>query len=157
MRPVHPENVGGTARSMMAFGCTNLILVEPKADLRKAAGIALQGSVIVDNARIVSSLAEVRGRLYGLLSPKEITDHRTVGGPLSEGSKYSRKAFFLVVGGEDGMTPEESQLLERVFYIPTVEPYSVLNMASAASIGLFALSQIPEKNELPLQLLACQA
>jgi deoxyxylulose-5-phosphate synthase len=72
VRPKLPVNVGSIARVMAAFGVEELIIVSDKENfekiVKKSRGIAKGGAHIIDNAKLVSSLSEVKGKKIGTIS-----------------------------------------------------------------------------------------
>ena len=59
VNPLHPGNVGATARAMANFGLERLVLVDPLAlDLERARWMATSGKGVLNRARIVGTLDE---------------------------------------------------------------------------------------------------
>ena len=59
VRTHYPGNLGATARVMHNFGLTQLVLVDPQAEIhdREARRLSTHGEFILDQARIVPDLA----------------------------------------------------------------------------------------------------
>jgi tRNA (cytidine32/uridine32-2'-O)-methyltransferase len=59
VRPQHPGNVGSTARAMANMGLRRLVVVDPPGfDLERARWMASGGREVLENVRLVSSVAE---------------------------------------------------------------------------------------------------
>ncbi|HLN26165.1 MAG TPA: RNA methyltransferase [Gemmataceae bacterium] len=157
VRPSFPGNVGATARVMRNFGYGQLTLVAPKADLndREARRLSTHGEEILDQARVVDSLAEAiadcvvvagtsarTGKLIrGQFGPPEaIMPHLA--------TALSRVPVALVFGPEtNGLTNEEVTCCHHLITIPADPAYPALNLAQAVTICLYLLRRECEQTQ----------
>src|SRR5262245_24300407 len=148
VEPRIAANLGATARVMRNFGLTDLVLVNPQADVhdREARKLSTQGEAILDTARVVADLgaavadcvvvagtsARVGGpvRRQSVGWPEEIMPHLvTAAGPVA-----------LVFGREaNGLTDTEVARCHHLIHIPTAPEYPALNLAQAVAISLYEL------------------
>lgn len=151
VRTHYPGNLGATARIMRNFGLRDLVLVDPQVDIhnRNARQMSTHGEDLLDNARIVATLADAvadcvlvigtsgpEGGLYRrqpLGSPEEMLGHAVA--PLRGGRPVA-----LVFGPEPtGLSNEDVTRCHYLIHIPTDEAYSSLNLAQAVAICLYEL------------------
>jgi tRNA/rRNA methyltransferase len=149
VRPEFAGNIGAVARAMANFGCRDLALVAPRADLsdRQARAMSTKGEFILDAARVfpdlgsavadcvrvVGTSANLSGQYRGQAAaptPEEVF------GELAELSPAGPVA--LVFGPEDhGLSNAETALCGRLVRLPTAGEYPVLNLSQAAMLCLY--------------------
>ena len=149
--PQYPGNVGAVARAMLNFGVERLVMVNPCPVDDEARARAVHAQRVLDEARIVSSLAEVLDDFDYLVAfaarvshkdkdhlrqPVDLVDFAPV---LAETAARSRVA--LVFGPEDdGLGNEDIQRCDAVATIPTSAMYRSMNLSHAVTVALFAVA-----------------
>ena len=139
----HSGNIGAAARAMKNMGVTQLVLVDPIAEIDGDAIVRASGaSEILDSCTIVSSLDEAvagcglvigtsaRGRHipWPLCSPRECA------GKAKQAIKHDNSVA-LVFGRESrGLTNEELHKCNAHVHIPTNPDFSSLNIAAAVQV-----------------------
>jgi tRNA/rRNA methyltransferase len=156
VEPMYDGNVGSVARSMKNFGFDQLVLVNPCRIEDFGLGMASHARDILEKAKVVDSIEEAivgAGLVVG-----------TTGKRLGDGNKHLRlhirepwitpaqlaeklngkcSEVALLLGRENwGLTNEELCLCNLLVSIPTSETYPVMNVAHAATIILYELSQV---------------
>jgi tRNA/rRNA methyltransferase len=156
VEPMYDGNIGSVARSMKNFGFDQLVLVNPCRIEDFGLGMASHAKDILEKAKVVDSIEEAidgAGLVVG-----------TTGKRLGEGHKHLRLhirepwitpaqlaekldakdgVVALLLGRENwGLTNEELCLCNLLVSIPTSESYPVMNVAHAATIILYELSQV---------------
>ncbi len=159
VRPKLPVNVGSIARVMAAFGVEELIIVSDKENfekiVKKSRGIAKGGAYIIDNAKLVSSLSEIKGKKIGTIS---IYDNKKYGFklvPITDLPKIEGK-YYLVFGNEGyGLSKEELELCDIISTIPTNDKYGILNLGISATLYIYEIYKhrfinlLNELNKIP--------
>ncbi|MEQ8819655.1 MAG: TrmH family RNA methyltransferase [Sumerlaeia bacterium] len=150
--PQTAENVGAVARAMGNFGFRQLVVTEPRCDVSVAgpAGkLALAGSPILENARIVDSLAEALAPCHVSIAldrhegEQRPTDFEGFlpGGLLANFPSESETA--LVFGREDhGLTTGEASLCAARWAIPTAADCPSLNLSHAVAVALMGVAAV---------------
>lgn len=139
----HSGNIGAAARAMKNMGITQLVLVDPIAEIDGDAIVRASGaSEILDSCTIVSSLDEAvagcglvigtsaRGRHipWPLCSPRECADK-------AKKAIDNSNSVALVFGRESrGLTNEELHKCNAHVHIPTNPDFSSLNIAAAVQV-----------------------
>ena len=151
VRTQFPGNLGAAARIMRNFGLRELVLVDPQADIhdRQARQMSTHGEESLDNARIVSTLADAVADcvlVIGTSGPEGGPYRRqTVGTPeqiLAHALEPLRgeQPVALVFGPEaTGLSNEEVTTCHHLVHIPTGDDYTSLNLAQAVAICLYEL------------------
>jgi TrmH family RNA methyltransferase len=145
VQPIHPGNVGATARAMRNFGLERLVLVDPPAyDPERARWMAPGCADLLDRARIVGTLDEaLEGvhRAIGTPARHRRSDHRVVEpheaaahvlGPVGAGVSPPRDDVTAILFGreDNGLSNEELARCEVLVRIATPE-HASLNLAQA--------------------------
>jgi len=141
-------NIGAAARAMKNMGITQLVLVDPIAEIDGDAIVRASGaSEILDSCIIVSSLDEAvancglvigtsaRGRHipWPLCSPREC-------GVKAKQAVVNNNSVALVFGRESrGLTNEELHKCNAHVHIPTNPDFSSLNIAAAVQVMCYEM------------------
>jgi tRNA (cytidine32/uridine32-2'-O)-methyltransferase len=141
-------NIGAAARAMKNMGITQLVLVDPIAEIDGDAIVRASGaSEILDSCVVVSSLDEAvagcglvigtsaRGRHipWPLCSPREC-------GTKAKQAVASNNSVALVFGRESrGLTNEELHKCNAHVHIPTNPDFSSLNIAAAVQVMCYEM------------------
>lgn len=141
-------NIGAAARAMKNMGVTQLVLVDPIAEIDGDAIVRASGaSEILDSCVIVSSLDEAvagcglvigtsaRGRHipWPLCSPREC-------GAKAKQAVANNNSVALVFGRESrGLTNEELHKCNAHVHIPTNPDFSSLNIAAAVQVMCYEM------------------
>ncbi len=152
VRTHYAGNIGSVARAMKNFGLTDLVLVDPIADVKshQARMLATNGGDILDAARVVPSFdAAVADCGYVLGSSGETagTLRRTlVGTPRELLPKFAEtlagSRCALVFGPEPhGLANDELARCHGLLFIPTAAEFTSLNLALAVGVTLYELHQ----------------
>jgi tRNA/rRNA methyltransferase len=156
VEPMYDGNVGSVARSMKNFGFDQLILVNPCRIEDFGLGMASHAKDILEKARVVDRIEEAISGASLVVG--------TTGKRLGDGHKHLRlhirepwitpaqlaeklngkcSDVALLLGRENwGLTNEELCLCNLLVSIPTSETYPVMNVAHAATVMLYELSQV---------------
>lgn len=143
VEPEHPHNVGFCARAMRAYGLGDLRIVRDKPLLRASWDTAHASAEILDNAKIVSSLADAIAdcgssvafsrRVFDTVVPHTSLPQ------LPEWEGIQRDMLALVFGRESrGLLNEEIAQCQVQCEIPVAGNMS-LNLAQAVSVSLYEL------------------
>jgi tRNA (cytidine32/uridine32-2'-O)-methyltransferase len=144
----HSGNIGAAARAMKNMGVTQLVLVDPIAEIDGDAIVRASGAAeILDSCIIVSSLDEAvagcglvigtsaRGRHipWPLCSPREC-------GTKAKQAVANNNSVALVFGRESrGLTNEELHKCNAHVHIPTNPDFSSLNIAAAVQVMCYEM------------------
>jgi tRNA (cytidine32/uridine32-2'-O)-methyltransferase len=139
----HPGNIGAAARAMKNMGVSQLVLVDPIAEIDGDAIVRASGaSEILDNCTVVATLDEAvadcglvigtsaRGRHipWPLCSPRECAVK-------AKQATQNENSVALVFGRESrGLTNEELHRCNAHVHIPTNPDFSSLNIAAAVQV-----------------------
>ncbi|MEM0372607.1 MAG: TrmJ/YjtD family RNA methyltransferase [archaeon] len=151
---VEPEtagNVGSVTRAMSNFGINELILVNPRCDVRsdECKATAKHAYWIIENARIVSSLEKVAGEFDAVIGTTGKKNDR------ARDIRELRKNIIgtsgkkaIVIGREStGLNERELALCTAIATIPTNRDYAIMNASHAAAIMFYELSPQRATNE----------
>lgn len=143
----HSGNIGSVARAMKNMGLNQLVLVNPQQEIDgKAVALAAGASELLQQARIVSSLAEAIsdcGLVVGTSArPRTLAwpglDARECGERTV--SEAQRHPVAVVFGRErNGLTNDELQQCHYHLHIPANPEYSALNLAQAVQIVTYEM------------------
>ncbi len=151
---VEPEfdiNVGSACRAMANFGFSNLIIVNPKCKLGRAAHMfAKSGQTILQNAKIFRTFDDAlkAGKfdlVIGTTSAiyrfrKDLNDPI----PLRRLKLPKNRRVALVFGRESiGLKREEAAKCDLLVTIETNQETPALNLSHAVAIALYQISNIP--------------
>lgn len=150
VRTHYPGNIGSTARVMANFGLSDLVLVDPIADVNShdARRLATNGVAILDSAKIVGDLRTALADCHFILATGSLiegVERQTVVGTIKEKLPllFDVAQAAIVFGPEPhGLTNAEISLCNGMMYIPTSQDCSSLNLSMAVGICLYELSQI---------------
>lgn len=146
VNPLHPGNVGATARAMANFGLERLVLVDPLAlDLERARWMATSGKEVLNKARIVGTLDEAlegvsfaigttarkRRWRWPILTPSDLGERI-----------HSEDSTAILFGREDsGLDNEALARCHALLRIPT-GPKASLNLAQAVLLIVSRLHDV---------------
>ncbi len=139
----HPGNIGSAARAMKVMGLSELYLVNPKSfPDDQANALSANATDILDNAQVVSSLAEAIADCQLVVGSSarhertlswNIQDSRQCGETIVQQASHGKVA--LLFGRESsGLTNDELAVCQHLVHIPTNPDYSSLNVASAVQL-----------------------
>ncbi len=150
VRPHYAGNVGSAARVMRNFGLSDLVLVDPVADIQSldATMMATRGLPILKAARVVPTLAEAVADCGWVLATSGET-----GGVLRQGfwgtpdeqvpmllRVLADQPTAVVFGPEpSGLTVPEIAACHAMTFIPADPDYASLNLAQAVAVVLYEL------------------
>ena len=148
VRTHYPGNLGATARVMHNFGVSDLVLVEPIADVndREARRLSTHGEFILNEARIVPDLSAAVADCVLVAGTSALTAgtfRETTAGAIRDlvpklVAAAERGPVALVFGPEpNGLTNTEIGLCHYLLTIPTAPEYPALNLAQAVAICLY--------------------
>jgi len=155
LSPKYEGNVGATIRLLANFGLKNLIIVDPRVDLKsneiKSLSVEAEKFVkidVFDNLKdaikdfsIIFATTSGRGRKKLKIEGIKNIEKYLKGIP--EGSKIG-----LLFGPEDrGLSTEELLFANKIFRIPTNNSFPTLNLSHSIAIALYQLNlyKISEK------------
>ena len=146
IKPKNAANVGLIARSMKAFGIENLVIVKKDINekfMKKAIHISKQGKDILEKAKFVRNLKEIKGKKIATTSE---FDSKKYAIPINlmkiTDLRKSDDEYYLVFGREStGLLEAEIKECEIHANIPTNGKYGILNLAMAATIFIYELSK----------------
>ncbi len=158
LSPKYEGNVGSTIRLLANFGINNLIIVDPRVDLKseeiKSLSVEAMKYVkikVFDDLRealkdfsIIFATTSGRGR-----KKLKFEDIKNIGKYLKNVPKGSK--IGILFGPEDrGLSTEELLFANRIFKIPTNPSFPTLNLSHSVAIVLYQLNlfKIDEKNLL---------
>lgn len=143
----HPGNIGSVARAMKTMGLQQLYLVNPWFfPSSEATALAAGAADVLDNAVVVSSLAEAlqgcgwvigtsarqRSLPMPLLSPSHAAQQ-------AHQEREQHEVAFVFGREKTGLHNEELDLCHQQVLIPTNPDYSSLNLAQAVQILSYEL------------------
>ncbi|MCL2607811.1 MAG: RNA methyltransferase [Methanomassiliicoccaceae archaeon] len=148
--PKYEGNIGAVARSMANFDLDELYLVDPCEIGDDAYRRAKHGSRILENAKIVSTLAEAVDGCFIVAGTSGIVtkgEKNYVRVPISaeefakRADGYGEKTAVLFGREDMGLFQEELAQCDLLITIPASDAYSVLNVSHAATIVMYELSK----------------
>jgi TrmH family RNA methyltransferase len=142
-----PANIGAAARGMMNMGLSRLILVRPPKDpSHEAVKLAAGADIILDQAKVFSSLKEAitdhgvvvgASRHKGRLRKNITTPHEAARTIIS---LLPKNKAAIVFGNEvNGLTREDLALCHEIMSIPSSEVFPSLNLSHAVMIIAYEL------------------
>lgn len=144
IEPEHEVNVGQVARVMKNFGIHDLLLVNPKFDVKKAVVFAVHGKDLLYKAKTITfnDLLEfdwLIGTTAILSSDRSnVTRDSISPGQLAQNLVNSRQSICLILGREStGLNNAELSACDIVVNIDTGTSYKTLNISHALAILLF--------------------
>jgi TrmH family RNA methyltransferase len=148
MEPELPENIGFVARVMKNFDFTNLILINPKCSLDKAAKTAKHGKDILSKAKVkeisclkrfdyIIGTTAIVGTSYNI--PRNAISPEQVAAKISSIGLKKAKIALLLGRESSGLTNSEISMCDILLTIPASKKYPTLNISHAASIILYEL------------------
>jgi TrmH family RNA methyltransferase len=143
----HPGNIGAAARAMKTMGLSDLVLVEPESfPHQEAKSRAAGASDILDNASVVSSLAEAisdRTQVFATTARQKhqfTRPHNDCAQVAQWVSNHANEKIAIVFGCErSGMRAQDIELCHQILTIPGNPEYDILNMAAAVQIVSYEL------------------
>ena len=156
VEPIHPGNIGGSARAMKTMGQSDLWVVKPKrfpdpqADWRAAGALD-----VLDAANVVTSVEQAIAECHWVVGTS--TRNRRIPWPIGDAKEIVRDVHELpseskvaiLFGREDnGLTNEELQRCNAHLQIPANPDYASLNLAMAVQLVCYELYQY-EYEEAP--------
>lgn len=143
VEPEHPHNIGFCARAMRAYGLTDLRIVRDRPLIRVSWETAHACAEILDEAKIVPTLAEAMGDCASSVAFSRrvfdtVVPHASLP-QLPDWQGISRDQVALVFGRESrGLLHEEIAQCQLQCEIPVSGNMS-LNLAQAVSVSLYEL------------------
>jgi TrmH family RNA methyltransferase len=156
VEPMYDGNIGSVARSMKNFGFDQLVLVNPCKIEDYGMAMASHAKDILEKAKAVATLEEAidgAGLVVGTTGKRIGEEHKHLRlhirdpwlTPAQLAEKLNGKdcEVALLLGRENwGLTNQELQLCNLLVSIPTSPSYPIMNLAHAATIILYELSQM---------------
>lgn len=149
----HPGNIGAAARAMRVMGLYNLTLVNPhKFPSKEATALASGALDVLENAIVTESLSEAVADCQYIFGTSARSRH--IGKPelpIEEGVEEIRSilsqtpdAKIAILFGTErtGLTNEEVDICDKLFYIPTENNYNSLNISQAIQIIAYDLRRL---------------
>lgn len=146
--PVHPGNVGATARAMKNMGLDDLVLVRPaQFPSAEATALASGADDLLARARVVDTVADaVAGcRLVYGTSARTRSQYYWPGHTPREAAPKllaaAAEGHAAVLFGTEriGLTNEELELCHALIHIPTNPEYDSLNLSQAVQVLAYEL------------------
>ena len=143
VQPSHAGNVGAAARAMKVMGFADLVLVQPRfSDVLRhdaARAMASSASDVLDNARVVATLAEalngVTWACATAMTPRDFGPPTWAPRQHFAGLASSAHRVALVFGPErTGLANEDVYRCHACISIPTHPDYGSLNLAQAVQL-----------------------
>ena len=146
----HPGNIGSAARAMRVMGLYNLTLVSPKKFPSKEATALASGALdVLENAQVTETLSEAIQDCHYVFGTSARSRHLNKEEKSIEAGalqiheilreKPEAKIAILFGTERTGLTNEEVDLCQALFYIPTENNYNSLNIAAAIQIIAYEL------------------
>ncbi|MBI1275580.1 RNA methyltransferase [bacterium] len=147
VRPQMGENIGAAARAMRNFGMKELVIVAPRDGWpnEKAYEMARNAEIVLDEARIVPTLAEAladcnmviacTGREHAQLKP--VADARETLQTISPLALAGNRIGILFGPERTGLEGKDLDLADRLLTIPTSPEHPSLNLAQAVALVLY--------------------
>lgn len=153
VEPAGPLNLGSVARIMKNMDLTQLVLVNPKCDVKAAAAhrMAVHGVDVLEQAQIVDTLPRAlagcqraiatTGRLHPQNHLLETPEH-ALPWLLPELPEIDFQAALIFGPEERGLSNQELIYAQRWIRIPASDIYPSLNLAQAVALCAYLLRQI---------------
>jgi tRNA/rRNA methyltransferase len=156
VEPMYDGNIGSVARSMKNFGFDQLVLVNPCRIDDFGMAMASHAKDILEKANVVPSLEEAikeASLVVGTTGKRLVEEHKHLRlhirdpwltpAQLADNLNGIDGEVALLLGRENwGLTNEELKLCNLLVSIPTSDMYPVMNLAHAATILLYELSNV---------------
>jgi len=148
VEPLYEVNVGHVSRVIANFGFSNLILVDPKVNLKKARKFASHGAYVLDNATICK-FNDLMKFDY-LIGTTAISNsnwpniRRSSVSPLFMAESLAKfSGSVCLIFGRDtiGLNCQELDSVDMIVSISTNPLYPTLNIGQAAAIIIYELSK----------------
>lgn len=148
VKPIHPGNIGATARAMKNMGLSQLKLVAPQYFPSPSANAMASRSVdILEAAQVYPSLIEAVNQsqlILGTSARERIFDWpclslREAAALAIEQSILGNNVNFLFGTESTGLTNDELKLCHYHVYIPANPEFSSLNLAQAVQVACYEL------------------
>src|SRR5262245_32616130 len=145
VRPRDPNNIGAAARAMKNFGFTDLAVVTPHPPIWNEVVSAVNAEEVLNNARIVQSLAEAIADcnlVVGTTDRTRVEEKRTVYTPFDLSRELAAADYdlALVFGSEKhGLTNEDLSRCHRVMSVPTQPNCPSMNLGQAVAVCCYEL------------------
>lgn len=150
VEPQFRENVGHVARSMLNFGVSDLVLVNARPIDEHTRQRAVHAQDVLDAARHVKTLAEVKGEFEHLVAFAARISHldkahlRMGEGlePVARRLEGMGGRVGLVFGREDfGLANEDVEICDMLCGIPTSPSYRSMNLSHAVTVALYEMTR----------------
>lgn len=146
----HSGNIGAAARAMRVMGLYNLTLVNPRKFPSSEATALASGAIdVLENAVVTETLSEAVKDCQYIFGTSARSRHISKPEqPIELGAASIRKiiaeqsdAKIAILFGTErtGLTNEEVDICQELFYIPTENNYNSLNIAQAIQIITYEL------------------
>ena len=138
--PQDPGNLGAILRTIDAVGASGLILLDSSVDLYHPSAVRASMGTLFWYPVVMSSFSDFASwtgtRHYHVYGSSARADHDY------QDAKPYRTPRILLMGSErDGLTDEQRAVCEMVVGLPMMGRSSSLNLAVAAGILLYAMSE----------------
>ncbi|MGC8515270.1 MAG: RNA methyltransferase [Thermoplasmata archaeon] len=150
VEPKYDGNIGATARTMNNCGLDNLIIVNHHDISAEAYKLAMHSSSILDNARHIADLSEIREEFKIIAGTSSVV---TFNGRKFRRISYNPAGFWktylpadgkiaLVFGREDdGLRNYEIEQCDSFIHIPSNAEYPVYNLSHSVAVILYEMLQ----------------
>ena len=150
VEPKYDGNIGAVARSMNNCGLEDLILVNHPELTGEAYKLAMHSSSILENARHVADLSEIRGEFQIMAGTSSVV---TLNGRKFRRISYNPAGFWqsylpasgriaLIFGREDaGLRNSEIEQCDSFIHIPANPEYPVFNLSHSVAVILYEMLQ----------------
>lgn len=148
VKPIHPSNIGATARAMKTMGLTKLSLIAPQYFPSPAANAMASRAVdILEQARVYPTLLEGIANsqiIFGTSSRERIFEWphlslREAAALALKEAQVNNKVNFLFGTESTGLTNDELKLCHYHVYIPANPEFNSLNLAQAVQVTCYEL------------------
>ena len=154
VEPSHPGNIGAVARAMKNMGLSDLVLVRPREFPHAEATARASGADdVLAKARVADSLAEgLEGCGFVLATASRHRDHNyrvmEVRAAAQRAVEESARGTVAVMFGAErmGLTNANIDVAHVLIRIPENPEYMSLNVAMAAQIVAYEISQAAARN-----------
>ena len=163
VEPEYEENIGLIARAMKNFGCSELLLVNPKIDYCSglAKSRAMHAQEILKNAKKFNSLAEALKQTdYSVATSAKITCEKKISRTainvkeLAKNFSNKKAALAIVFGREGtGLTNKELTECDFLVKIPSSHKYKTLNVSHSVAVILYEFFTCKEKGKIKADML----
>ena len=151
---VEPEiagNVGAIARAMKNFDFENLVIINPKCNIKSSEAVcrAKNAQDIISNSIVVNSFDDLDYDIKIGTTGKLGSDYNIPRSPLTPdelAEKIKDKVNSAIFFGREshGLTNEEISEMDFLVNIPSSDDYGILNLSHAVSIILYELFKVKQ-------------